>query len=288
MWKVRLRLGELFDFDFTLLRWSMDPLVYLSLQDRWVKLPVKLDNDKHILHVQAVGKDETVLEVTSDSYDAKEALIHYAQDLFMADTHHEQIQSHFLNTNLAQLFNRYRGTPIVKDFQLYDCLMKTIIHQQLNMKFAYTLTSRFVERYGEQKDGVWFYPDPAVVANLNYDELRSLQFSQRKSEYVIDISRAIEAGHLHLESLAWLPDSEIMTQLVKYRGIGPWTVQCWLLFGLGRTDLLPKGDIGIQNAMKRYFAMEKKPTPSEMDSLSEQWTPYRSFAALTLWRSIEG
>ena len=103
--------------------------------------------------------------------------------------------------------------------------MKCIIHQQLNLSFAYTLTGRFVHTFGEQKDGVWFYPLPETIAQLDYNDLRELQFSMRKAEYVIDTSRMIADGRLDLDELDQLSDEDIMEKLVKIRGIGPWTVQ---------------------------------------------------------------
>jgi DNA-3-methyladenine glycosylase II len=93
---------------------------------------------------------------------------------------------------------------------------------------------------------------------------------------------------LNLEVLAMEADSEIMKQLVKIRGIGPWTAENWMMFGVGRENLFPKADIGIQNALKIYFGMDKKPSYEQMESWSKEWRPYLSYASLTLWRSIEG
>jgi DNA-3-methyladenine glycosylase II len=79
----------------------------------------------------------------------------------------------------------------------------------------------------------------------------------------------------------------VIKQLVKIRGIGPWTAQNFLLFGLGRPNLFPKADIGIQNAIKKHFQLEQKPTFEQMDEISKEWAPYLSYASLYLWRSIE-
>ena len=169
----------------------------------------------------------------------------------------------------------------------YNCLVKCIIHQQLNIKFAYTLTERFVKAYGTEVNGAWFYPSPDRVAALTVEELRELQFSTRKAEYIIDISKEIAEGRLSLESLYDRTDEEIMKELIVYRGIGQWTIQNVLLFGLGRQNLFPIADIGIQNALKKLLGLEAKPTKEEMEQLIPAWEPYLSYASLYLWRSIE-
>ncbi len=289
MWKEDVTAESFYDFDYTLLRFSLDPLCKLNRDERWVDIPVTLGNERHVVRVVAHGTtSEPKFRIYGESVDRKEELLAHIHNLFQWDRNLEKIHEHFLDTNLDQLFNAHPGTPIVKDFHLYDCLMKTIIHQQLNMKFAFTLSTRFVQQYGEQIDGVWFYPTPERVAEIDYNELRELQFSQRKAEYVIDTSKLIVNGELDLEELAEKDDEEVMKRLTKVRGLGPWTVENWLLFGVGRADLLPKADIGIQNALKFYFDRDSKPSIPEITEMSQGWEPYRSYASLTLWRSIEG
>ncbi|MFP3360527.1 DNA-3-methyladenine glycosylase 2 family protein, partial [Planococcus sp. SIMBA_143] len=87
-----------------------------------------------------------------------------------------------------------------------------------------------------------------VVSKLKVDELRELQFSKRKAEYVIGIAEKIVSGDLKLEKLYAQTNMEVYDELLPIRGVGPWTVECVLLFGLGRKDILPAGDVGIQNA----------------------------------------
>ncbi|SEH91448.1 DNA-3-methyladenine glycosylase II [Halobacillus karajensis] len=289
MWKEKFKANTFYDFDYTLLRWAFDPLTRLDRAERWVDVPVRLEDDLHIVRVQGIGTiADPHFEVSSDSDEHKGTLLTYITDLFQWEVDIEQVHKHFLETNLAPLFQAYPGTPIVKDFHLYDCLMKVIIHQQLNMKFAYTLSTRFVETLGTNKEGVWFYPSPETVAATSYETLRELQFSQRKAEYVVDTSRLVAEGKLDLAALAEAPDEKIMKELIKIRGIGPWTAENWMMFGVGRPNLFPKADIGIQNALKQYFEMDKKPTYEQMESWSKAWAPYLSYASLTLWRSIEG
>ncbi|MFC7322863.1 DNA-3-methyladenine glycosylase family protein [Halobacillus campisalis] len=288
MWKKQVESIPGYDFDYSLARWAFDPLTKLSREERWIEIPVKLTNGSHVVRIQALGTTKHPLfEVSSEDEKSKEDLLEYIYSIFQWDRDLNEVYEHFQNTNLAELFTNHFGTPIVKDFHLYDCLMKVIIHQQLNMKFAYTLSTRFVEQFGYCYKGVWFYPSPKRVSELSYDQLRELQFSQRKAEYIIDTSKLIASGELDLERLASLPDEDVIKQLTRVRGIGPWTAENWLMFGVGREDLFPKADIGIQNAMKHYFHLESKPDHQKMIQLSKGWHPFRSYASLTLWRSID-
>ncbi|PKR76935.1 DNA-3-methyladenine glycosylase [Halalkalibacillus sediminis] len=289
MWKEYYHAQGMYDFDYTLYRMDMDPLIRVNEKERWVDVPVRLGEDaKCVVRVKAEGTTEKpVFSVMSDYDDQQDIIFEHIRNLFQWDRDLEEVDKFFQGTDLALLFFTYPGTPIVRDFHLYDSLMKVIIHQQLNMKFAFTLSTRFAQTFGEEVDGSWFYPTPEQTAKLDYEDLRELQFSQRKAEYVIDTSRKIVDGELDLYELSKKTDSEIMKELTKFRGIGPWTVQNWMLFALGREDLMPGADIGIQNALKKLWKLDKKATKAEVEAAAELWTPFNSYAALTLWRSIE-
>ncbi|MCY8094266.1 DNA-3-methyladenine glycosylase family protein [Bacillus haynesii] len=287
MWKETVSVSPPYHFDRVLDRLSLDPLNAVNLDKREVKLPLRNQNkEPRIVAVQATGTVEAPAFAVSGT-DDRDAMMKEVKRIFRWEESLQPVLDHFSQSSLSSIFKEHAGTPLVLDFHLYYCLMKCIIHQQLNLSFAYTLTERFVHTFGEQKDGVWFYPLPETIAQLDYNDLRELQFSMRKAEYVIDTSRMIADGRLHLDELDQLSDEDIMEKLVKIRGIGPWTVQNVLLFGLGRPNLFPAADIGIQNAIKRHFGLNDKPTKEQMLEMSKEWHPYLSYASLYLWRSIE-
>ncbi|MCP8617919.1 DNA-3-methyladenine glycosylase family protein [Salirhabdus salicampi] len=288
MWLYEYESDYIYDFDYTLLRLSLDPLHKLNRTERWVDVPLRLGSDKHVVRVEAKGTtSKPVFHIKGDSELHKGELVSVIFQLFQWDMDLSKVHAHFQETNLNSLFQSLPATPIVKDFDLYGALMKIIIHQQLNMKFAHTLSTRFVQKYGEKINGVWYYPEPERTATIPYEELRELQFSQRKAEYVIDTSKRIVDGKLDLQTLAGKRDDEVEQELTKIRGIGKWTAENWLLFALGRPNLLPAADIGIQNALKKLLQLDVKPKKDEIYKMGEQWAPYRSYASLTLWRSIE-
>ncbi|MCA1060083.1 DNA-3-methyladenine glycosylase [Rossellomorea aquimaris] len=278
-----------YDFDRVLERLALDPLNAVEQEDRSVKVPYYLPDGKgEVIEVKAKGTtDEPEFSITFENDENLEQKHQRISDLFQWQTGLHDMHAHFLKTDLKPIFEEHVGTPIILEFDPFATIIKSIIHQQLNLKFAFTLTHRFVTKYGWEKDGVWFYPSPEKVAKLTVEELRELQFSQRKAEYVIGIGQKVSSGELDLSQLAVQPDEEVIKELTKIRGIGPWTAQSFLLFGLGRPNLFPKADIGIQNAIKKLFQMEQKPTMDELDELSASWHPYLSYASLYLWRSIE-
>lgn len=278
----KIELSFPYDFDRVLDRLSLDPLNAVDKERREVKVPIP---GYKVATVRGMGTmEKPVFEVSG--IDSEEELQHI-QEIFHFHKSLEPIHEHFQQTNLKEIFNEHRGTPIVREFDLYGSLAKSIIHQQLNLKFAHTLTTRFVHAFGREADGIWFYPEPQQVAVLTPDILREMQFSTRKAEYIIALSKAIADGELSLQSLSLLDDDEVIRTLTHYRGVGPWTAQNFLLFGLGRPNLFPLADIGLQNALKKLWGLDEKPKVEEIAAHLPQWSPFLSYASLYLWRSIE-
>lgn len=183
------------------------------------------------------------------------------------------------------------GMHMVLEPSLFECLVKTIISQQLNLSFAATLTHRFQMRAGRSvtfhgRD--WpLFPTPEQVARLAYEDLQALQFNRRKAEYIIDLARLVASGQLDLEALWDLPDEEVMRNLLPIRGVGRWTVECLLLFGMGRPNLLPAADIGLRNALKQLLKLDYQPSEKEVRQWGDRWTPYRSYATFYLWDTLD-
>ncbi|WP_210364079.1 DNA-3-methyladenine glycosylase [Bacillus sp. REN3] len=286
MWEKKVAINGPYHFDLALSRLALDPLHVVDHEKRSVKVPLRVGSEKVAAEVIGTGtreKPEFIVRASSE----KEKTISMITEIFRWDVELLQIHEHFQTTDLKDLFNEHYGTPMILDFDPFGSLIKCIIHQQLNLSFAFTLTERFVKTFGDEVDGVWFYPEPEKVASLSVEQLRELQFSGRKAEYTIGIAKLAASGELDFEKMKSESDAEIARKLIKIRGIGPWTIQNFLMFGLGRPNLFPMGDIGLQNAIKKFFQLEQKPTPAEMELYKQPWEPYLSYASLYLWRSIE-
>lgn len=190
----------------------------------------------------------------------------------------------------AALVKQNDGLRPIHDASLFESMVKVIIGQQLHVRFAAVLVDRLVELGGEAVE--WngmrlsVFPSSAQVACWSYEQLQALSFSRRKAEYVIDFARAVENGRVDLESLWRMPDDQIYEELLSLRGIGRWSVECFLLFGLGRPDVMPAADIGVQSAMQRLYGMAHRPGEAEVRRLAEAWAPWRSYATYYLWQSL--
>ncbi len=188
------------------------------------------------------------------------------------------------------LIKQLYGLRPIQDADLFESMVKVIVGQQLNVQFAATLVERLVDLGGEVVDwhdtALPVFPSAERVADWSYQDLRALSFSQRKAEYVIDFARAIVDGHVDLDGLWSQSDAGIYDTLMPLRGIGRWTVECFLLFGMGRPDVMPAADIGVQNAMQKLYGVDHRPKEDEVRELSEAWAPWRSYATYYLWQSL--
>jgi len=117
--------------------------------------------------------------------------------------------------------------------------------------------------------------------------MRALGLSKQKTVYIRDLARHTRDGRVVFEGLATLDDNAIIERLTQVKGIGVWTVHMFLIFALRRTDVLPVGDLGIRNAMRKAYALAAPPTPAEMEALAKPWRPYCTVASWYLWRSLE-
>jgi DNA-3-methyladenine glycosylase II len=288
VWQETIEIKGPYNFERVVERLSLDPLQAVDLENHSFKMPLWIDREPVVVEIKSIGTVEEPEFIWScNNKELKTKTLHKIAEILQWNTPLLNIHQHFMNTDLKEIFETHYGTPLILDFDPYHCLMKCIIHQQLNLSFAHKLTERFVKTYGFEMDGVWFYPKPEKTASLTVEELRNLQFSGRKAEYMIGISQAIAGGDLNLVALKDLSEEEIFKQLIKLKGIGPWTIQNLLMFGYGKPNLFPTADIGIQNALKKLYKLEKKPTIEEIEQNKKHWEPYLSYASLYLWRSIE-
>lgn len=278
----QIELPFVYDFDGALERLAKDPVNAVDVVNRSIRVPMM---DGNIIGLRGTGTDEQATFTLEGALN--DVQVEEIKTIFHFDKPLDGIAAHFKGTDLEALFIEQQGTPLIRSFSLYGTLMRNIIHQQLNLSFAHTLTMRFVEAFGDQVDGVWRYPSPERIASVDVSELRDMQFSTRKAEYIIGLSRSIVEGSLDLEQFRGMDDEEVTAKLIAFRGVGPWTAQNFLMFGLGRPNLFPVADVGLQNALQKIWEMDRKPTKEEILASCPEWSPYLSYAALYLWRSIE-
>ena len=164
----------------------------------------------------------------------------------------------------------------------FDALLRAIVYQQLSGKAAATILRRVLDLYGGRS------PTPEELLATPDEPLRAAGLSRQKLSYLRDLAARVGAGEVPLDRIHELPDDEIIAALVRVKGIGRWSAQMFLMFRLGRPDVLPELDLGIQNAIRRAYRKRKRPTPKDVVRIGAKWRPYASVAAWYLWRSLEG
>jgi DNA-3-methyladenine glycosylase II len=163
----------------------------------------------------------------------------------------------------------------------YEALVRSIVFQQLSGKAAGTIHRRFSALFPAKR------PRADLLLRMDDPTLRSVGLSRQKVSYLRDLSARLVDGSLPLAHLGRLSDDAIIEHLVQVKGIGRWTVQMFLMFRLGRPNVLPELDLGVQNAIQRAYGLKKRPSPKDVLSIGEKWRPYASVASWYLWRSLE-
>lgn len=287
MWSQHVTLEYPYHFEEVLKRLSFDPLNVIQLDEKVIYVPLFIDEEQIVVRLQGIGTVQNPQFWISSQTGDPEKVMKRMRSIFHWNDSFQDIQNHFSNTSLRPLFEMYAYTPIILEFDYFACLLRCIIHQQINLKFATVLTEQFVKRYGIEKNGVFFFPTPEIVENISIEELREQKFSQRKAEYIVGLAKHIVDGKLDLASIETRAEEEVSAQLLPIRGIGAWTVQNFLMFGLGRKNMFPKADIGIQRAVQGIFQLDDKPDDAFLENVKQECEPYCSYAALYLWKSIE-
>ena len=182
---------------------------------------------------------------------------------------------------LAKVMNKAGSYKFQLENGYYESLVGTIIFQQLAGSAAQAILNRFKQLYNGR------IPEPQQYLRTSEIKLRSVGLSPQKISYIRDLCERIVNGRLELKALKDLPDEEVVRQLDAVRGIGRWTAEMFLIFVLGRTDVLPVDDLGLRKAAKRIYKLRKLPSHERFERLAKKWHPYCSIATLYLWRSTE-
>ncbi len=163
----------------------------------------------------------------------------------------------------------------------FQALTRSIVFQQLSGKAAGTILARFNALYPNNA------PTPEAVLATPDETLRGVGLSRQKIAYMRDLASKVVSGELPLDEVESMADEDLIAHLVQVKGIGRWTAQMFLMFRLGRRDVLPELDLGIQNAIQRAYRKRKRPTPKDVKKIGAKWTPHASVACWYLWRSLD-
>ena len=182
---------------------------------------------------------------------------------------------------LAEIIKAVGSYSIKVRNDSYLSLVEAIIYQQLAGSAASTIYNRFLGHYNGP------IPKPEQILSSSETDLRAkVGLSRMKIAYLKDLAVHITDGRLILNNLPSMTDEEVISQLTRVKGIGRWTAEIFLIFCLGREDILPVTDLGLRTAMKRTYLLNELPKPNTMIEIASPWRPYRSIATWYLWKSL--
>jgi DNA-3-methyladenine glycosylase II len=182
--------------------------------------------------------------------------------------------------NLVKIIERIGGYQIKKRNNHFAVLVESIISQQLASAAAEAIFTRFKKLYPK-------FPAANQILNTKDTKLRSAGLSSMKVEYLKDLAQKIDDGKLKMRKLSKMSDDEIIEHLTQVKGIGRWTAEMFLIFSLGRLDVLPTGDLGLRKGVQMAFSLSELPKPKEVEKIGMRWKPYRSVATWYLWKSLQ-
>ena len=182
---------------------------------------------------------------------------------------------------MAGLINRYGKLKLrTSRTEPYEALCEAVIYQQLHAKAAATIYGRVVEQIG---GGV--FPEPVRLSKATDEALRSAGLSRNKAAALRDIAQhALDRQLPSRAASTKLSDEDLIARLTDIRGIGRWTVEMFLIFNLGRPDVLPVDDLGVRKGYQAAYRKREPPTPKALAQAGLRWAPCRTLAAFYLWR----
>lgn len=165
----------------------------------------------------------------------------------------------------------------------YQELVESIVGQQLSIKAAAAINRRFLILF----DGT--FPSPEQILQKSIEELKTAGLSGAKARYVQDLAQHVVDGRIRFDRLDKQSNEEIIQELTTVKGIGEWTVHMFLMFAMGRMDILALGDLGVRTGIMKLYGLEQLPTPKEVQEIASHnhWSPYESIACWYIWQSLK-
>ncbi len=184
---------------------------------------------------------------------------------------------------LAELIAQHGPVKLPPQTNRYGRLVRSIVGQQLSVKAAASIWNRVLELFSGE------LPTPEQLLTADSETLRACGISYPKIGYMKDLAEHILDGRLDLDHVATMPNDQLIEQLTAVKGIGEWSAHMFMIFTLGRLDVLPVGDLGIKNAVKKVYRLRELPDAAKIITLANRcgWHPYESVAALYLWASLD-
>lgn len=190
---------------------------------------------------------------------------------------------HSVDAILRPVIERVGPCTIRPNKDYYQELVDAIISQQLSVHAARSIEGRFRDLFGGS------FPSPEQILTKDVETLRGIGFSRAKGAYVLDLAQHVVDGKVRFDHLDALTNDEVIAELTAVKGIGTWTAHMFLMFCMGRTNVLPVGDLGIRNGIRALYGFADAPTPDQVAELAlrNKWHPYESIASWYVWQALD-
>jgi len=162
----------------------------------------------------------------------------------------------------------------------FETLVRAIISQQISSKAAIAIGNRLLEKVKSFQ--------PKLLLAASEDDLRGAGLSRGKQLSIRDLAEKCQSRAVPIKKLADMSDVDIVETLTQVRGIGPWTAEMFLIFSLGRLDVLPVGDYGLRAGVQKHYALSELPKKDTLHELTQSWKPFRTIGTWYIWRSLGG
>ena len=257
---------------------------------------IKIDNVPVLLTITVSGNVENPAgrvqwSMPEGGNVRRKTILDLSRRIVSADLDLEPFYKQASNSHtVKKVTDTFRGLKPILTPTVYESAAWAIMGQQVNLNFAYTLKKRITEKYGRtisiDNRKYALFPEPVKFKKVTVGQLRRLQFSTRKAEYLLGLSKSVTNGELNLELLAGENYENALEKLLTVRGIGIWSANYILMRGAGQLNCLPLGDSGLHRAVKNWYKLKNLPDHEKVKKLAKPCAPFRSLYTLYLWYSL--
>ena len=222
----------------------------------------------------------------TNAYALPSRVLRYYWDMLIATKDNlERAAVHLKNHDaiLSPVIEAYGLCTITPHTDYYRALVESIVGQQLSVKAAAAIRRRFLELFGGT------FPEPRAILDKTQEELRAAGLSWAKTKYLQDLAQHVIDGKVKFDHFDSLSNEEIIAELTSVKGVGEWTAHMFLMFLMGRLDVLPVGDLGIRNGVRTLYGLKKQPDANAIQKIAKKyhWHPYESVASWYIWASLD-
>ena len=286
-----LKLPQPENFSFREILWFLDRRYDDCLYELFpgeVRRLVKIGSDSALISINREGR-HLVVKVLTGSV-SQEQLRNYVVRWFDLDRDLGPYYQLLQNSDLGYMVSEFSGLRMVGIPDVFEALCWCIIGQQINLTFAYTIKRRFVEAYGQSlefEDRQYHtFPSPQQLEVVSMSDLKEMQFSRQKADYILNLAEVFRRGEVSYQSLADLEYEDQRKRLLGLRGIGDWTANYVLMKTFGDTQSIPFGDVGLFKALENHGVITDRKDRKKIEQFFEQFPGWGSYVTIYLWRSL--